>query len=228
MKLNIKFKKGRKTQRERDLSNQLNIDFLAELTKLRLAANDMRLSNEGWVEESSKILALKDILSSLTRDPENRILIFSQFTSFLELVGQSLQREGIDYLYLDGQTPMKERSMLVTKFQSGQCPVFLISLKAGGLGLNLTAANYVIMMDPWWNPSIEDQAADRAHRIGQDRIVTVIKMVSKHTIEEKILRLHESKKDISDAVLQGAGGAAGLTYEDMLELIQDPSDESDV
>lgn len=217
-KVEIKFKK-RKTKEEKELAKTLNIDFLAELTKLRLAANDMRLADDSWTEESSKILALKDIMSTLTDNPDNRILVFSQFTSFLELIGQALRNEGIDYLYLDGQTSMKERALLVTKFQTGQCPVFLISLKAGGLGLNLTAANYVIMMDPWWNPAIEQQASDRAHRIGQERIVTVIRMVAKHTIEEKILRLHETKQDLSDTVLEGAGESSRLTYDDMMEMI---------
>lgn len=216
----IKFKKY-KTRPERELAGQLNIDFLAELTRLRLAANDMRLTEDSWTEESSKILALKDIMSNLSGNPENRILIFSQFTSFLELIGQALHSDGIDYLYLDGQTPLKERAMLVTKFQTGQCPVFLISLKAGGLGLNLTAANYVIMMDPWWNPAIEQQATDRAHRMGQDRVVTVIRLVAQHTIEEKILRLHETKQDLSDTILEGTGESSRLTYDDMMELISE-------
>lgn len=220
MRRMLEFKYRKKTSREeKDKAKSINIDFLAELTRLRLAANDMRLAEESWTEESSKILALLDIMSTLTENPDNRILVFSQFTSFLELIGQALRRDGIDYLYLDGQTPMKERSMLVTKFQSGQCPVFLISLKAGGLGLNLTAANYVIMMDPWWNPAIEQQAADRAHRLGQDRVVTVIKMVAKHTIEEKILRLHETKQDLSDTILDGTGESSRLSYDDMMELI---------
>lgn len=220
MRRKLEFKYRRKTSREeKDIAKAMNIDFLAELTKLRLAANDMRLAEESWTEESSKVLALLDIMSTLTGNPDNRILVFSQFTSFLELIGQALRREGIDYLYLDGQTSMKERAMLVTKFQTGQCPVFLISLKAGGLGLNLTTANYVIMMDPWWNPAIEQQAADRAHRLGQDRVVTVIRFVAQHTIEEKILRLHETKQDLSDTILEGTGESSRLSYDDMMELI---------
>ena len=126
---------------------------------------------------------------------------------------------GMDYLYLDGQTPMDERQRLVEEFQNGDCPFFLISLKAGGLGLNLTAANYVILMDPWWNPSIEDQATDRAHRIGQERNVTVIRLVSANTIEEKILKLHEMKQDISDRVLEGTGNSAGLTMDEILDMV---------
>lgn len=213
-----KFKKG-KSMKEKAIVEGLHIEFLAELTHLREAANDMRLLGTGWKEESSKIVALMDIMATLRENPENRILIFSQFTSFLDNIGLALKREGVEYLYLDGSTPMRERHNLVDKFQNGECPVFLVSLKAGGLGLNLTAANYVIMMDPWWNPAIEDQAADRAYRIGQERVVTVIRLVAQHTIEEKIIRLHESKRDLSDMVLEGTADSSKLSFDDMLELV---------
>ena len=126
---------------------------------------------------------------------------------------------GFDYLYLDGQTPLDERQRLVDEFQTGDCQFFLISLKAGGLGLNLTAANYVIIMDPWWNPSIEDQATDRAHRIGQERNVTVIRLVSANTIEEKILTLHEKKQDLSDKILEGTSESAALSMDEILDMV---------
>ena len=126
---------------------------------------------------------------------------------------------GVDYLYLDGQTAMDERQRLVDEFQSGDSQFFLISLKAGGLGLNLTAANYVILMDPWWNPSIEDQATDRAHRIGQERNVTVIRLVSANTIEEKILKLHEDKQSLSDRILDGTSGSAALSMDEILDMV---------
>ena len=109
--------------------------------------------------------------------------------------------------------------MLVTKFQAGLCPIFLVSLKAGGLGLNLTAANYVIIADPWWNPAIEKQAEDRAHRMGQERAVTIIRLVAQHTIEEKILRLHETKKELSDAILEGTDRSHKLSMDDVLDMV---------
>ena len=214
----LKFKK-RKTKAERKEAAKIDVSFFQELTKLRLLANSVSLVYPEWRPESSKISALRDILTSLESTSSNRVLIFSQFTSFLSQIGTMMKDAGMDYLYLDGQTPMDERQRLVEEFQNGDCPFFLISLKAGGLGLNLTAANYVILMDPWWNPSIEDQATDRAHRIGQERNVTVIRLVSANTIEEKILKLHEMKQDISDRVLEGTGNSAGLTMDEILDMV---------
>ncbi|MBR1433846.1 MAG: SWF/SNF helicase family protein [Bacteroidales bacterium] len=130
-----------------------------------------------------------------------------------------LDKRGYRYLYLDGQTELEERRDLVRQFQEGDCPLFLSSLKAGGLGLNLTAANYVIILDPWWNPAIENQAMDRAHRIGQKRTVTVIRLISEHTIEEKILRLHESKQALSDEMLDGTAYSGKLTMDDVLDMV---------
>ena len=111
-------------------------------------------------------------------------MVFSQFTSHLRLIREELDKAHIDYLYLDGSTSLPERNKLVKEFQTGTQPLFLISLKAGGLGLNLTAADFVIHLDPWWNPSIEDQASDRAYRIGQTRPVTVYRLIATQTIEE--------------------------------------------
>ena len=125
----------------------------------------------------------------------------------------------ISYAYLDGSTPIKKRERLVSEFQHGQHSVFIISLKAGGLGLNLTAANYVIHLDPWWNPAIEQQATDRAHRIGQQQKVTVYHLIAQHTIEEKILRLHATKKNLADAMLQGTSQSHKLTASDLLKMI---------
>ena len=153
------------------------------------------------------------------QDPENNILVFSQFTSYLELIKPELKKRKWDFYYLDGQTPMEKRQQMVDDFQKGKCRLFLSSLKAGGLGLNLTAANYVILLDPWWNPAIENQAMDRTHRIGQKRVVTVIRLVSSQTIEEKIIRLHEKKQDLSDTILDGTGDSYKLTYEDILDMV---------
>lgn len=214
----LKFKKH-KTAEERKMAKKLNISFFQELTKLRLLANSVSLVYPEWKAESSKIAALRDIVSSLGSRKDNKVLIFSQFTSFLSQVGLMMKDAEVDYLYLDGQTAMDERQRLVDEFQQGDCQFFLISLKAGGLGLNLTAANYVILMDPWWNPSIEDQATDRAHRIGQERNVTVIRLVSANTIEEKILKLHEDKQSLSDRILDGTSESAALTMDEILDMV---------
>ncbi|MBQ2452685.1 MAG: DEAD/DEAH box helicase [Bacteroidales bacterium] len=216
--LEVKYKKN-KTRAERAMVQDVKVEFFAECTRLRLMANAMELVNSGWKGGSSKVDALKDILSTLMDSGDNRVIIFSQFTSFLEIIGRMLVKQGYQYLYLDGSTPLKERSMLVTKFQSGLCPIFLVSLKAGGLGLNLTAANYVIIADPWWNPAIEKQAEDRAHRMGQERAVTVIRLVAQHTIEEKILRLHETKRELSDTILEGTDRSFKLSMDDVLDMV---------
>ncbi|MEI3422353.1 MAG: C-terminal helicase domain-containing protein [Butyricimonas faecihominis] len=121
----------------------------------------------------------------------------------MALIRQALDQTGISYLYLDGSTPIRQREQLVAQFQEGTSLQFLISLKAGGLGLNLTAADFVIHMDPWWNPAVEDQASDRTYRIGQTRPVTIYRLIAKGTIEEKIIRLHHTKKDLADSLLEG-------------------------
>src|SRR5690554_7605232 len=132
-----------------------------------------------------------------------------------------LDERGISYQYLDGSTPVPEREKAVRDFQAGKRPLFLISLKAGGLGLNLTAADYVLHLDPWWNPAIEDQASDRAHRMGQRRPVTIYRMVAKNTIEEKIVQLHATKRDMADAMLEGTDQSARLSTADLLALLRE-------
>ena len=138
-----------------------------------------------------------------------------------EAVGQEPTANGqkLTALYLDGSTPLAKRKQMVEAFQHGEAQVFFISLKAGGLGLNLTAANYVIHLDPWWNPAIEQQATDRAYRIGQKRNVTVYHLIAADTIEEKILRLHKTKRDLADALLQDQNNTHALTLEDLRELL---------
>ena len=123
--------------------------------------------------------------------------------------------------YLDGRTSIKERQKRIKAFQSGEGDVFLISLKAGGTGLNLTAADYVIHMDPWWNPAVEDQASDRAHRIGQKRPVTIYRLVAKNTIEEKIVDLHRHKRDLADSLLEGSDVSGKISTEQLLSLIKE-------
>jgi SNF2 family DNA or RNA helicase len=128
---------------------------------------------------------------------------------------------GITALYLDGATPLQMRAQLIERFQAGEADVFLISLKAGGTGINLTAADYVIHLDPWWNPAVEDQATDRAHRIGQTKPVTVYRLITRGTVEERILAMHRDKRALVSAVLDGTDIAGKLTTKDLLALLSD-------
>ena len=203
---------------EEEASGAVSVNTLAEITRLRQAACAAQLAEKGWTGECSKINTLVDIVSNIV-EGGNNVLVFSQFTSFLALVRETFDKMNISYAYLDGSTPIKKRERLVSEFQHGQHSVFIISLKAGGLGLNLTAANYVIHLDPWWNPAIEQQATDRAHRIGQQQKVTVYHLIAQHTIEEKILRLHATKKNLADAMLQGTSQSHKLTASDLLKMI---------
>jgi SNF2 family DNA or RNA helicase len=151
----------------------------------------------------------------------HKALVFSQFVDHLHILRDYLDEQQITYQYLDGSTPAAQRKKRVDAFQAGEGDVFLISLKAGGTGLNLTAADYVIHMDPWWNPAVEDQASDRAHRIGQYRPVTIYRLVAKHTIEEKIVQLHHSKRDLADSLLEGADMSGKTSTDDLLRLISE-------
>ena len=154
------------------------------------------------------------------KDNGHRALVFSQFVTHLSLVREALDKQGFSYQYLDGSTPTAKREIAVKRFQAGEGDLFLISLKAGGLGLNLTAADYVIHLDPWWNPAIEDQASDRAHRIGQSRPVTVYRLVTENTIEEKIIRLHNTKRDLADSLLEGSDQSAKMSMDELMALIR--------
>lgn len=214
----IKFKKF-KTKEERAEARTLNLNFFTELMKLRMAACSMRLVHDKWKGQSTKIVALFDILNNVLSNPQNNVIVFSQFTSLLDIVKTELANRNMDYYYLDGQTPLEKRQEMVRDFQEGGKQLFLSSLKAGGVGINLTAANYVILLDPWWNPAIENQAMDRAHRIGQQRMVSVIRLISAQTIEEKILQLHETKQALTDDVLEGTSESYNLTYEDVMDMV---------
>ena len=167
----------------------------------------------------SKIIALLELLEGII-EGGGHTLVFSQFTSYLSLIQQALTEAKIPYFYIDGSVPIVQRQKLVERFQNGECPVFLISLKAGGLGLNLTRANYVIHMDPWWNPAIEAQATDRAHRIGQKNSVTVYHFIAAGTIEEKIQRLHERKKALAENILESTDMSYKLTGKELLEMVR--------
>jgi len=193
--------------------------ILALLTRLRQLACHVRLVDAAWQGPSAKLSLLVETVEEL-RAEGHRALIFSQFTSYLALIRQALDLAGITYAYLDGSTPAKARQERVDSFQAGNSDMFLISLKAGGTGLNLTAADYVIHMDPWWNPAVEDQATDRAHRIGQTRPVMVYRIVARGTIEEKILELHRDKRDLVTGVLEGSESAGQLSTDQLVELIR--------
>ncbi|MCR4318284.1 MAG: DEAD/DEAH box helicase [Planctomycetes bacterium] len=195
------------------------IQVLAALTRLRQMSCHPRLVYDEERElVSAKMHVLMQTISELKRG-RHRALVFSQFVRLLDVVREMLDERGVDYCYLDGSTPHKERENQVNAFQSGKGDLFLISLKAGGTGLNLTAADYVIHLDPWWNPAVEDQASDRAHRIGQTRPVTIYRIVARDTIEDKILALHEDKRDLVAGILEGTDRAGKLTNEELIALI---------
>lgn len=199
---------------------QVNVVTLSEITRLRQAACCASLTEKKWKGKCSKIEKLLELMAEL-KEGGNRALIFSQFTSFFTLIRKALDKAGEQYLYLDGSVPVKQREKLVQEFQEGDCPFFLISLKAGGLGLNLTGANYIIHLDPWWNPAIEQQATDRAYRIGQTQKVTAYHLISSHTIEEKIIRLHENKRNLADALLEGTDMSHKLTAQELMEILEE-------
>ncbi len=196
------------------------IKILSILTRLRQICCHPSLFIENYTGGSGKLELLMEVLTDAI-DSGHRILVFSQFTSMLSLIKAQLDRSLISYYYLDGSTPAEQRMKLVHSFNAGQQKVFLISLKAGGTGLNLTGADVVIHYDPWWNPAVEDQATDRAYRIGQKNAVQVIKLISKDSIEEKIFELQEKKKALIDAVIQpGENFLSKMSEEDIRTLFE--------
>lgn len=202
-----------------NLSQDQRFRILQMLTRLRQLSCHVRLVDDTWQGSSSKLTVLMEQLEQL-KERGHRPLIFSQFTSHLALIREACDAAGISYQYLDGQTTPPQRQERVDAFQQGCGDAFLISLKAGGTGLNLTAADYVIHMDPWWNPAVEDQATDRAHRIGQTQPVMVYRIIARDTIEEQILQLHEDKRDLVDGVLGGTDAAARLSTRELANLIR--------
>jgi SNF2 family DNA or RNA helicase len=199
---------------------QKHLQILAEITKLRQAACNPRLVMPGSDLSSSKLELFAQVVSELLEN-RHKALVFSQFVGHLRLIREYLDALKIGYRYLDGSTPPGERKKEVDAFQSGEGDLFLISLKAGGLGLNLTAADYVIHMDPWWNPAVEDQASDRAYRIGQQHPVTIYRMVTKGTIEEKIVKLHQEKRDLAGSLLDGSDISGKISAEELVRLIRE-------
>ena len=196
------------------------IQILAELTKLRQLCCDPSLIYQNYHGGSAKLDTCIQLIENAMAGG-HKILLFSQFTSMLDVIERRLKAERILYYRLDGSTKSEQRTRLVNAFNENKIPVFLISLKAGGTGLNLTGADIVIHYDPWWNAAAQNQATDRAHRIGQTHTVTVYKLIARHTIEEKILELQENKKTLSDQILSEKGVTASqLTKEELLQILQ--------
>ncbi|MBZ0116796.1 MAG: ATP-dependent helicase, partial [Sandaracinaceae bacterium] len=214
-----KLKEQRAASKKKDAPD-VRFALLAALTRLRRLVCHPSLVFEESTAPSSKLDELVSLIDDLRADG-HRALVFSQFTSLLAIVRKRFSARGIRYLYLDGSTPASERAALVDEWQSGDAHVFLISLKAGGTGLNLTAADYVVHLDPWWNPAVEDQASDRAHRIGQDKPVTVVRLVAQGTIEERVLALHEDKRKLASGILEGAETNATLDTDELLALLDE-------
>lgn len=201
-----------------DMSGENRMRILSLLMRLRQICCHPRLFDAAYKDDSGKLLLFEELVSSGV-SAGHRILVFSQFTSMLAIIKESLEKLGISYFYLDGSTHNEERIELANRFNAGERDVFLISLKAGGTGLNLTGADMVIHYDPWWNPAVMDQASDRAHRIGQKKAVQVIKLAAKGTIEEQIIKLQEKKRALADDVIrESAGVPGGFTKEDIIAI----------
>ena len=195
------------------------LKVLAELTRLRQICCDPRLCLDGYEGGSAKLETCLELVSQ-ARDAGHRVLVFSQFASMLDLIGQRLSAAHVTWFQLTGRTSKEARERLVRRFQAGEADVFLVSLKAGGVGLNLTAADVVIHYDPWWNVAAQDQATDRAYRIGQRRDVSVMRLVVEGTVEEKIVRMQEAKRDLAASVLDGEEvRSLLLTRDDLLALL---------
>ncbi len=196
------------------------IQVLSELTRLRQLCCDPGLLYEGYTGGSAKLLMCLELIRN-ARDGGHKVLLFSQFTTMLERLKKAMQQEGISFYSLDGSTPKRRRMELVEQFNADDTQVFCISLKAGGTGLNLTGADIVIHFDPWWNVAVQNQATDRAHRIGQKNVVTVFRLIMKGSIEEKIVALQDKKQQLAEQILnQENMGLSSFTREDLLEILR--------
>jgi SNF2 family DNA or RNA helicase len=204
---------------DKDTLRKNKIRILAGLTRLRQICCHPGLFVDGYKGSSAKFEQLLRIIEE-SKLSGRRVLIFSQFTKMLQLIGREMAIQGLPFFYLDGQTPSEERLELTNRFNAGERNLFLISLKAGGTGLNLTGADTVILYDLWWNPAVEEQAADRAHRMGQINVVQVIKLVARGTIEEKMNELQEKKRELIEEIIESKDkGSSSLTEEDIREIL---------
>ena len=200
---------------------QSQLQILAALTRLRQICCHPASFVEGYEGGSGKMELLGELIEE-NLALGHRILLFSQFTTILDIIEEDLVKKGLSYFYLSGKTPAAERASMVSRFNEGEGEVFLLSLKAGGTGLTLTGADMVIHFDPWWNPAVEDQATDRAYRIGQDKVVHVFKLITENTIEEKILLLQKKKKELIDLVIKpGETLLHKLTREEIRQLFEE-------
>lgn len=221
LKLQKAESKKRRGHQGRGISER-SVEVLAELMKLRQLCCDPHLLYQNYNGDAAKLDTILELVQDAQAGGE-KALVFSQFTSFLALIASRLDEAGIPYFIITGSTPKKERLNLVNKFNRDETPVFLVSLKAGGTGLNLTGASVVVHADPWWNAAAQNQATDRAHRIGQTRVVSVQRVIAKDTIEERIIRLQEAKRELAEQVLgadpEAAISLATLTADDLMELL---------
>ena len=189
------------------------------LTRLRQICCDPHLCFENYNGPSAKLESCLELIDSAI-EGGHKILLFSQFTSMLAIIEDELRKKDISFFKITGETSKQDRLSMVKQFNEDDTPIFLISLKAGGVGLNLTGADVVIHYDPWWNVAVQNQATDRAHRIGQTKKVTVYKMIAKGTIEEKIMKLQETKKDLADNIINGDNvGIGSMSKDDIMELL---------
>jgi SNF2 family DNA or RNA helicase len=196
------------------------IQVLKLLTRLRQICCHPSIFLEDYKGDSGKFNQLEELLEELI-EGNHKVLIFSQFTSLLDLTKKILEEKKIKYSYLDGSTDVSKRKVIVDEFNNGKTDIFLLSLKAGGTGLNLTTADTVIHLDPWWNPAVEEQASDRAHRIGQKKVVQVFKMITKDSIEEKIYDLQNKKKELIDSVIkEGEVFISSLSEKEILDILK--------
>ncbi len=208
------------TRQNKEEFSRNKIKVLAELMKLRQICCDPSLCFEGYKGESAKLESCMELVDSAI-DGGHRILLFSQFTAMIAILQERLTEKGVKFYTITGSTAKEKRVQMVKEFNEGDTPVFLISLKAGGVGLNLTGADVVIHYDPWWNLAVQNQATDRAHRIGQTRKVTVYKLIVRKSIEEKIQKLQETKRSLAEQILDAEAADIGsMTKEELLELLQ--------
>ena len=198
--------------------NRRKIEILSGITRLRQICDTPKLFMDDYQGDSGKLNSLRDLLVQL-REGQHRVLIFSQFREMLDIIEKDLEGLGISSYKLTGSTPASQRQAMTRAFNAGSRDVFLISLKAGGVGLNLTGADTVILVDLWWNPAVEAQAISRAHRMGQTQKVEFYRLITKGTIEEKIQALQETKKNLVTAVLDGNESRASMTVQEIKEIL---------
>jgi SNF2 family DNA or RNA helicase len=216
----LDMKERLKELRDENNINTSHIEILSILTRLRQICCDPGLFVEDYDEKSGKLQLLEELIDELL-EGNHKILIFSQFTTMLKIISKLLKRKRIKFSYLDGQIKVDKREKVIDDFTSGKTDIFLISLKAGGTGLNLTEADTVIHVDPWWNPAVEDQATDRAHRIGQKDVVNVYKVITRNTIEEKIYEIQLKKRELIDSVIENKDIATTFNSQEAYEVLSE-------